>query len=325
MFDESPYIPAVALHHIYKFNGSVFFAMNGGVGVPSTQNGYYTSHPNYVCYGGDLSSYSSKFTTPASCQRLCDATQGCVGVNYASCPSGGTCYDLNIMPYYDNACWLKSSIDFANCMYSDPSTSYYGAVTGYVKPDSHKIVPGTLFASSSVTMSMFITTKQANVALMSLGCSTSPGGTVAGAFILYIDDSGYLGFGEMSDTLGGFGLYGSGTKIVNNGHRTHVAFVKSAGDGLTYGSVGKFYVNGTYAGTMNSFIKTAIPTYNDVQFVLGNEYCGFFGGIPFNGTMQDVMMFSSAFSAYQVGIIHALSRPRPLIFNSCCLYTSSHS
>ena len=279
--------------------------MNGGVGVTPTQNGYYTSYPNTMCFGGDLTSYSSLFTTPASCQRLCDATPGCVGAVYGSCPSGNTCYDVNYY-YYGyggyNACWLKdSSLDPANCMYSDPVTGYFGAVTTYAKPDSQKTAIQTLFASSTVTMSMFITTTQSNVALMSLGCSTSPG-TVVGAFVLYIDDTGHIGFGEASDTLGGFGLYGTGTRIVNNGHRTHVAFVKTAGDGKTYGSVGKFYVNGTYAGTMNSFLKTPRPTYNNVQFVLGNEYCGLFAGIPFNGTMQDVMMFQNAFNAIQVSV-----------------------
>ena len=315
-FSDSPYVPAVALHHIYKFNGSVFFAINGGVGAPSTQTGYYTAYPNTMCFYNDLTSYSSPFATPASCQRLCDATPGCVGVIYGSCPTGNTCYDVNYYYYGYNgykACWLKNAVDPASCSFSDPMTGYFGVVTAYAKPASHNIVQDTLFASSTVTISMFITTTQSNVALMSLGCSTTPG-TVQGAFILYIDDSGYIGFGEMSDSLG-FGLYGSGTKTVNNGHRTHVAFVKSVGDGTNHGSVGTFYVNGSYAGTMYSFIKTAISAYTDVQLVLGNEYCGFFGGVPFNGTMQDVMMFPSSFNADQVGIIRAFSCPRPLLLN----------
>jgi hypothetical protein len=210
---------------------------------------------------------------------------------FLSCPSGMTCYyDQYRTTWTDTYCTLKAYIDpyMLNTVDNYQGT-YYGEWNTYVKVTASASATMmsmglTSFYAWTMTVSTWIKTTDTGRSLISLGCVTDGSATTGSAFSLTIDDLGYLGFGEFSNDIG-VGLYGSSQMKVNNGYRTHVAFVKGPGSGMS-GSIGSFYVNGTLAGTLYSYSSMAISSYSDVQFVLGSDYCGIYGGATLTGEWQ---------------------------------------
>ena len=240
--------------------------------------------------GNTLPNYRSNVATDVSCQRLCDMTNGCVGVVFRSCPSGMTCYDQYGSTWSNTYCALKSYIDTSMLNWMDNyQGTYYGEWnTGewntYVKVVEYTMGSSmySTFYASTMTLSTWIKTTDAGRSLISLGCPADSSTAYGGVFSLTIDADGYLAFGEYAKGFG-MGIYGSSRLKVNNGQRTHVAFVKGPGVDGVYGSIGYFYVNGTLAGTLNSFSPYPIYSYSDEQFVLGGDYCGVAGGAVLRG------------------------------------------
>ena len=247
---------------------------------------YYSAYYGYDvldAYGNSLPTYRSNVGTAVSCQRLCDMTEGCVGVVFKFCPVGTTCYSddwSTVMT--DPSCTLKSYI--YTWYMQDAGGNYVGnTYVKIVQSTDNAGDMGMSMGTNSVnapalTISSWIKTTDINRPLVSLGCSSDGTWATGSAFTLYVDDFGCLGYFEYSFDLG-VGLYFSTQILVNNGYRTHVALVKSPD---TYGgSVGQLYVNGTLAGTQTAY--TAVNSFSDMQFLLGGDDCGFLGGAVLTG------------------------------------------
>eukprot|EP01041_Mallomonas_annulata_P014571 gene14571-31007_t len=96
--------------------------------------------------------------------------------------------------------------------------------------------------SDAMTISLWINTTVSNTSsLVSLG--RGRGNTTNGQFMLYIDNSGRLGFWDYDH--GHYYCYNvTGNTVVTTGRRTHVSFVRSE-------TTGTFYVNGKIDGVMS--------------------------------------------------------------------------